>query len=262
MHKIDAGGGDENDSLSEEEWDRIVELLKDPATADPIGKKLRHFVIRQLRAKDGERKLRSLERRLSIEDMAQSAFGSILRAAGTYEDRRGDELRAIFAAIVTNKQKDKHARHRRDCRDIRQEEFADETEMEAGVRPQPSDKRQRIRPKKSDSSAAGAETAKPKEPIPQIDDQENSFEEWILNASQGASPEDGLVFEEIVQQVSSEYRDVLKFTLDGFSIDEIAARLGCCRRTVSRRQGMLRKELKRILGYDPNAPPPPRGDGD
>lgn len=251
MDKLNLDFNDDNDSLTEEEWDQLVALMQNPATTELIAKKLRRFVIQQLLGNDGARKFRSLGRRLSLEDVAQSALGSILRVAEGYKDKRGDELRAIFRAIVSNKRSDKHTFHRRERRDIRQEVFAEEAEKETGSRPRPSDEPQRLRTKKNGTAVVNAEAVKRKQPKSPVEEDGYSFDEWIMIAAQGALPEDGLLFKETVQQVSSDYRDVLMLTLARFSLDEIAEELGCSRRTVTRRQRILRNELKRILGFDP-----------
>jgi RNA polymerase sigma factor (sigma-70 family) len=68
------------------------------------------------------------------------------------------------------------------------------------------------------------------------------------------SPEEEASLQELrqvfLQRLGPEFRPVARLLLDGQEPKEIAALLGCCRRTVERKAALIRDELLRWLGGD------------
>ncbi|MEZ6095276.1 MAG: hypothetical protein R3C03_13765 [Pirellulaceae bacterium] len=103
------------------DFDQIFDRLNDPNSSNETAKNLVRFVLHRLVVGKYSDKLKLLNSRLGLSDIAQSAMKSIFLAANRYKDFDGDEIRLIVLKLIQNKVVDAINKNLGAGRDVRRE---------------------------------------------------------------------------------------------------------------------------------------------
>ncbi|MEQ1903156.1 MAG: ECF-type sigma factor [Pirellulaceae bacterium] len=160
---------------------------------------------------EARQKLNPQTRRVYCEeDLALSAFNSVCKGivAGRFPDLHGrDSLWRLMLTITARKVAHRHRHDRQQCRDVRRN-LSDSIFVRSG----------------DDVSPAGIDNLRSREPTPEF------AAEFVET------------YERLWQSLDDPaLQQVVSLRLEGYTDSEVAARLGCSRRTVQRRLEVIRR---------------------
>lgn len=220
-----------------EPFDSIwLNRLDNPATRDEAAARIFNEYVDQLLGIIRGKLASQLAARLEPQDIMQSVWGSFFRRK--YEIPSRASLFALLVEICINKTREATRHHHALKRNVSVESDVEQFEYEAGRRIPPDTKRQRI----EDVSNA-LESTEASETVGEAESDSWLDIDTLRLLATGATAEQAATVIEVFDSLPTELQRVASLRIEGKTEAEIAAQLGCARRTVTRRLGLLRDYL-------------------
>ena len=218
-----------------------LQKLNDPLTHKEAVERIYQAYVEQLLQRIREMLSVRLNGRVDPDDIAQSVFRSFY--AGRFEIINREALFALLVRIALNKTKEANRFHSAQKRNVELEVSLDDSAVREqlhkdGRRPAVS---QRWPERDSVSTFEQGDTDvcsnSPQEDGLQFDDA------TLALLTRGATAEQAAVTIELFESIPPDHQVILNMRIEGMTEPEIALKLGCTRRTVTRRLYLIRKHF-------------------
>lgn len=174
----------------------------------------------------------AIRQRIDPEDVMQSVWRTFFN--GDFSVSSGNDLGAFLARLCVNKARDNARRQTAEKRDVYREISVEETQGQGQRSPSP------VRPLRIKPGAeAHAE--------PLIEDDSFFEQDSVCLLMDGPDPDQATIVREAIEHLPQHLKAVMTLRLKGLTAKEAAQELGCTRRTVVRRIGLLKSWFRKYF---------------